>query len=91
MPNDPPTSEYHRAREAEMQLELAIDELVARMADVRRTKMDACAAGKLDRAEALDSELQVLHDELRALELRDGVSINSEFGKTGSGPGSSTP
>ena len=91
MPNDPPTSEYHRAREAELQLELAIDELVARMADVMRASMDASAAGKLDRAEALDCEYQVLQAELRALELRDGVSINSEFGKTGSGPDSSAP
>ena len=70
MPNDPLIGGYRRTQEAELQKEFAIDEFVARMADVRRAKMDARAAGKLDRVKALDNEHRVLYDELRALELR---------------------
>ena len=70
MPNDPLIGGYRRAQEAELQKEFAIDEFVSRMADVMRASMDASAAGKLDRAEALDCEYQVLQAELRALELR---------------------
>ena len=57
MSNTPPTSEYHRAREAELQLELAIDRLTDRMGGVMRASMDARAAGNLDRERALDREV----------------------------------
>ena len=66
----PPTSEYRLAREAELQLELTSDKIVARMADVRRARMDVRDAGKLDRAESFDSEFQALHAELDALRRR---------------------
>ena len=70
MPNDPLIGGYRRAQEAELQKEFAIDEFIARTADVRQASMDVRDAGKLDRAEALDSEHRALHDELRALRLR---------------------
>ena len=67
MPNNPPTNEYYRVREAELQLELANDKLVTCMANARRARMNARDAGEPERAETFDQEFKALHAEQDAL------------------------
>lgn len=65
--NNPPTSGYHRAREAEFELEREIDRLRASIGALRRSLTDARKSGDLALAASLLDELEVLDDELYAL------------------------
>ena len=70
MTKTPPVNDYHATREAELELELALDALASKTAKVRRACMDARKAGQTAEADALDKELQELRAERRALILQ---------------------